>query len=66
MISGMSAEVSDVNSRDSILFQDSLKTHLYFYFCVTNKFDLIYDFGCLGLGLVGWCLGLDVVVLSIS
>ena len=44
--------VSDVKSRDSVLSQDSLETH----------------FGCLGLGLVGWCigLGLDVVVLSIS
>ena len=41
-------------SLETVLFQDSLDTH----------------FGCLGLGLLGWCLGsglgLDVVVLSIS
>jgi len=42
----------DVKSRDSILSQDSFET----------------NFGCIGLGLVGWCLGLglDVIVLSIS
>jgi len=34
--------ISDVKSRDSVLTQDSLETH----------------FGCRGLGLVAWCLGL--------
>jgi len=49
---GNQQSCSNVKSRQSVLFQDSLETH----------------FGCFDLGLVGWCLGLgvDVVVLSIS
>ena len=43
---------SDIKSPDSVLSQNCLETH----------------FGCLGLILEDWCLGLglDIIVLSIS
>jgi len=44
--------ISEVKSRDSVLSQNSLETHL-------GCRDLVG--WCLGLGLVGWCLGLGLV-----